>query len=76
MLGVSESIEGELDARFLAPISLQIPGKHVRGERYGGAVWCGCGHIVGYFRGLGFGRVGHGSLPEIHVSDILGKHIR
>ncbi len=76
LLGVSEGIEGELDARFLTVVSLQVPGKHVRGEWYGRAVWCGCGRIVGCFRGLGFGRVGHGSLPEIHVPNILGKHIR
>ena len=76
LLGVSEGIEGELDARFLTVVSSQVPGKHVRGERYGRAVWCGCGRIVGHFRGLGFWRVGHGSLPEIHVPNILGKHIR
>lgn len=76
LLGVSEGIEGELDARFLTVVSSQVPGKHVRGEWYGRAVWCGCSRIVGRFRGLGFGRVGHGSLPEIHVPNILGKHIR
>ena len=76
LLGVSEGIEGELDARFLTVVFSQVPGKHVRGERYGRAVWCGCGHIVGRFWGLGFWRVGHGSLSEIHVPNILGKHIR